>query len=222
MLDLWAVLIPILLADIVNPVLFAFMVYAVGTDRPLSNSSAALIGHTASYLGFGIALAFAFDAITDWLANPKPIDYGIGLLIGVLLLWVAWRIRGGDKQEKQEPQVEQLTPLKAFGLGAVINIIGLPFALPYFAALDQILKADLTVADSVIAIAGYNLGYALPFLVVPALALSMGDRSRPLLARINEKVDRVSAYLMPWMLTLVGIALVVDAIRFFAVGEGLF
>jgi hypothetical protein len=43
MLDLWAVLIPILLADIVNPVLFAFMVYAVGTDRPLGNSIAALL-----------------------------------------------------------------------------------------------------------------------------------------------------------------------------------
>jgi len=42
-----------------------------------------------------------------------------------------------------------LTPLTAFGFGAVINLIGLPFALPYFAALDQILKADLTVTDSV-------------------------------------------------------------------------
>ena len=222
MLDLWAVLIPILLADIVNPVLFAFMVYAVGTDRPLGNSIAALLGHTAAYLGFGIALAFAFDAITNWLANPKPIDYGIGLLIGVLLLWVAWRIRGGDKQEKQETQVERLGPLKSFGIGAIINIIGLPFALPYFAALDQILKADLTVTDSVMVITGYNLGYALPFLVVPVLAVALGDRSRPVLARINEKVDRISAYLMPLMLTLVGIALVLDAIRFFAVGKGLF
>jgi len=222
MLDLWAVLVPILLADIVNPVLFAFMVYAVGTDRPLGNSIAALLGHTAAYLGFGIALAFAFDAITNWLANPKPIDYGIGLLIGVLLLWVAWRIRGGDKQEKQETQVERLGPLKSFGIGAIINIIGLPFALPYFAALDQILKADLTVTDSVMVITGYNLGYALPFLVVPVLAVALGDRSRPVLARINEKVDRISAYLMPLMLTLVGIALVLDAIRFFAVGKGLF
>lgn len=219
MLDLWTVLIPILLADIVNPVLFAFMVYAVGTDRPLGNSIAALLGHTAAYLGFGIALAFAFDAITNWLANPKPIDYGIGLLIGVLLLWVAWRIPGGAKQETQ---VERLAPLRCFGIGAVINVIGLPFALPYLAALDQILKADLTVRDSVIAITGYNLGYALPFLAVPVLALALGDRSRPLLARINEKVDRISAYLMPVMLTLVGIALVLDAILFFAVGKGLF
>jgi len=222
MLDLWAVLVPILLADIVNPVLFAFMVYAVGTDRPFGNSIAALLGHTAAYLSFGISLAFAFDVITNWLANPKPIDYGIGLLIGVLLLWVAWRIRVGDKKEMQETQVEHSGPLKSFGIGAVINIIGMPFALPYFAALDQILKADLTVTDSVIVITGYNIGYALPFLVVPVLAFALGDRSRPLLARINEKLDRISAYLMPLLLTLVGIALVLDAIRFFAIGKGLF
>ena len=222
MLDLWAILIPILLTDLVNPVLFAFMVYAVGTDRPSINSSAALFGHTAAYLGSGIALAFAFDIITDRLANPKPIDYGVGLLVGALLLWVAWRIRSQDKQEKQQPKVEQLTPLKAFGIGATINIIGLPFALPYFAALDQILKADLTVTDSVMVLVGYNLGYALPFLVVPALALALGDRSRSVLARINERVDRVGSYLMPLMLTLLGIALVVDAMRFFVIGEGLF
>jgi len=43
-----------------------------------------------------------------------------------------------------------------------------------------------------------------------------------LLARINQKVDQVSAFLMPIMLLLVGIALVVDAILYFANGNGLF
>lgn len=222
MLELWTVLTPILLADVVNPVLFAFMVYAVGTDRPLSNSVSALLGHTASYLGFGIALAFVFDFIMAGLANPKPVDFVISLVVGVLLLWVGWQSRVSSKQEKKEPQVEQLTPIKAFGIGAIINVIGLPFALPYFAALDQILKADLTITGSVMVIVGYNLLYALPFLLVPALVMMMGDRSRPLLTRINEKVDRISAYLLPAMLLLVGIALVVDAIKFFIYGEGLF
>ena len=71
-------------------------------------------------------------------------------------------------------------------------------------------------------IVGYNLGYALSFLVVPALARALGDGSRSVLAGINEKVDRVGSYLMPLMLSLLGIALVVDAIRFFVIGEGLF
>jgi cytochrome c biogenesis protein CcdA len=198
------------------------MVYAAGTARPLASSTAALLGHTAAYLGFGVAFALAFDIITAWLANPKPIDYGFGLLIGLLLLWVAWRSRGGNEQENSAPRAAELTPLKAFGIGAVINIVGLPFALPYFAALDQILKADLSATGSVLVLVAYNFGYALPFLVVPGLALALGARSRPVLARINEKVDRVSAYLMPAMLGLVGLFLMVDAVLFFATGKGLF
>ncbi len=104
----------------------------------------------------------------------------------------------------------------------VINLVGLPFALPYFAALDQILKADLSVIDSALVLTGYNIGYALPFLLVPGLAMALGDGARPVLARINDKVDRVSAYLMPLMLGLVGIALVADAVIFFSTGSGLF
>ena len=222
MIELWATLLPILLADIVNPVLFAFMVYAVGSGRPLANSSAALLGHTASYLLFGIALAFAFEAISQRIANPKPMDYGIGLVIGVLLLWMAWKSRNTGGGDNKATDTTGLTPLKAFGIGAVINLVGLPFALPYFAALDQLLKADLSVANSITVIVIYNIGYALPFLVVPALAFALGERSRPLLAAINDKVDRASAVLMPLMLGIVGIILVVDAVMYFSTGEGLY
>ena len=222
MLELWAILTPILLADVVNPVLFAFMVYAVGTDRPLSNSISALLGHTAAYLSLGIVLALSFNIIKAGLANPKPVDYIISLVVGILLLWVAWRSRRKNSQEKTKPQVEKLTPLKSFAIGAIINIIGLPFALPYLAALDQILKAQLDLASSVIVLVGYNLLYALPFLVVPLLVVVMGESSRTVLARINEKVDRISVYLMPLMLSMVGIALIADALKYFTTAEGLF
>jgi cytochrome c biogenesis protein CcdA len=222
MIELWATLLPILLADVINPVLFAFMVYAVGTQRPLINSSAALLGHTASYLLFGITLAFAFEAISQRIANPKPMDYGIGLVIGFLLLWVAWKSRGGTGDKSKSAGTTGLTPFKAFGIGAVINLVGLPFALPYFAALDQLLKADLSVTSSITVIVIYNIGYALPFLIVPALAYTLGERSRPVLATINDKVDRASAILMPLMLGIVGVILVVDAAMYFLSGKGLY
>ncbi len=221
MLDTLILLMPILLADIVNPVLFAFLVYAAGTDRPLGNSMAALLGHTASYLGFGILLAVAFDRIKARIDNPQAIDFGIGLLIGVLLLWMAWRSTIADSAAP-ERQAKGLTPVSAFGTGAIINLIGLPFALPYFAALDQMLKADLAVDETLVMLAGYNLAYALPFLMVPLLAWLMGERSRPVLNRINQKVDRASAILMPGMLGLVGALLLVDGLSYFVVGEGLF
>ena len=52
--DLRAVLIPVLIADVVNPVLFAALIYALGSRRPFALSSALLLGHTAAYLSAGI------------------------------------------------------------------------------------------------------------------------------------------------------------------------
>ncbi len=110
----------------------------------------------------------------------------------------------------------------AFAYGAVVNIIGIPFAVPYFAAIGQFLKADLNTGGVLLALLLYNLAYALPFLMIPLLTAVMGERSKPILARINNFMERVSEYLMPVLLGIVGLALLADAIWYFASGESLF
>ena len=220
MADLWFVLVPIIIADVMNPVLFAFMVYAAGTDRPISNTLIMLLGHTTAYLSAGILLALGMEKITAYLSEPHTIDFLIGLVIGLLLLWVAF-LSSRKKADTEKEHSEQLTPLKAFGFGAIINFIGIPFALPYFAAIDQVLKANLSVVDSLLVLLGYNLLYAAPFLIVPVLSILFGLKSRALLERINSWIDRVSSVLMPIILGLVGLALVADSITYFATGKGL-
>ena len=221
MIEIWTVLTPILIADVINPVLFAFMVYAVSTKRPIINSGALLIGHTLAYFSAGIILSLGLERVSHRLANPQQIDFVIGLVVGVLLIWAA--LGASQQPAKRETTAsKQLTPFKALGLGAIVNFVGIPFALPYFAAIDQILKANLTVSDSLILLIGYNLLYALPFVIVPLLVAFMGERSQGLLQRINKLLERISRFLMPVILLLLGAALVADAIRYFMTGEGLF
>lgn len=222
MVETWAVLGSILLVDVLNPVLLGFMVYAAGADRPVINSSAILLGHTVAYFAAGILIALALERVTHRLANPQSIDFVVALLVGVLLVSVAvLSARRKPEGGPAEPS-SALTPLKAFGVGAVVNFVGIPFALPYLAALDQILKADLTVTQAVLMVAAYNLLYALPFAAIPVLVVLLGARSRDVLKRVNAMVDRASGYILPPLLGLVGVALVVDAITFFTTGEGLF
>ena len=180
-----------------------------------------LLGHTLAYFGAGIILALGFERITHRLANPHTIDYIIGLIVGVLLLWVAVRSRK-QKERQQSEYSGELTPVSALGTGAIVNFVGIPFALPYFAALDQILKADFTATQAVIMLVAYNLLYALPFAIVPVLSAIYGDHSRSLLQRINASFDRVSQYLMPLLLLAVGTALVADSILYLVTGSGLF
>lgn len=220
MTELIGTLIPILLTDVVNPVLFAFMVYAVGTDRPLSNSSALLIGHTTAYFTAGVILAIWLEAIMGRLKSPEPVDYGISVVIGTLLVWFAFRSRSdtGKRPEDNEPA---LTPLSSFFYGAIVNFIGIPFAVPYFAALGQIMKADLSAPQGYAALMAYNAAYAAPFLIVPVLRIAMGEASRDLLGRMNARIEQVSAILMPVLLGLLGAALFANAAKYFIDGEPL-
>jgi len=96
-----------------------------------------------------------------------------------------------------------------------------PFALPYFAAVDQILKANLSLEASVLALAIYNAAYALPFLLVPLAVAIVGDDCKPFLEKINNFLVSIVDKLMPILLFLIGAALTVDALGFLISGEPL-
>jgi len=200
--------------------LFALMVVAVSTNRPIANSTAFLAGHTAAYFVSGIVIALGINRITDRFDHPLPVDFVIELFIGLLLLWASLASRNGKASEDKSPGRE-LTPMYCFGYGAIINFIGVPFALPYFAAVDQILKANLSVELSLTAIAFYNLAYSLPFLLVVILVAVTGDSSKQVLDKINKVLIGLVDRFMPVILFLLGIALTADAFAYLISGEAL-
>ncbi len=220
MIELLPNLIPLLVVDVLNPVLFALMIVAVGTDKPLANSTAFLAGHTGAYFISGIIIALGLEKITARLDNPQPVDFIIELLIGLLLLWAALASCEGKASEEKKPEGE-LTPVYCFGYGAVVNFIGVPFALPYFAAVDQLLKAGLSTESSLLVLAFYNAAYALPFLVVPIMVALMGDSSKPILEKINDVLISLVDRLMPILLLILGAALSADALVFLISGKAL-
>jgi cytochrome c biogenesis protein CcdA len=220
MVALLPTLFPVLLVDILNPVLFAVLVFAAGSKRAVANSSALLIGHTFAYFIAGVAVSYGIEQVAGRLANPHPIDFILSGVVGLGLLWMVVRTKKSGAPVADEPEWE-LTPVKCFGFGAIVNFVGIPFALPYFAVVDQILKADLSTAESFTALAIYNIGYALPFVVVPAMVAVSGERAKPLLARINSFIARAADIVMPWMLGLLGLALLADSAAYFYRGAGL-
>lgn len=220
MLELLPALFPILLVDILNPVLFAVMVFAAGSNRPVINSAAILAGHTLAYFVAGVAISHGIEQVAERLANPKPMDFIISGVVGLGLLWMVARTKRDGAPVADEPEWE-LTPAKCLGFGAIVNFIGVPFALPYFAVIDQILKADLSTAESYTTLVIYNVSYALPFVVVPVIVAISGQSAKPLLEKINGFLARASDIVMPWMLGLLGLALLADSIAYFYRGEGL-
>jgi cytochrome c biogenesis protein CcdA len=219
--DLLLVLTPILLTDVANPVLFALLVYLAGSRRGVLLCAVALSGHTLAYFASGIGIALVFEQVMDFIENPGPVSYGIGAALGVLLVWVGWLSRTAGEAAEPAPANPD-SAVSAFTTGAIINFIGIPFALPYFAAIDQILRTTTEASTAVFWLAGYNLAYLTPFLVVPILTAVLGDRARPILSAVNQRVEAVAGFVMPFILAGVGLVLIVDAALYFATGTGLF
>lgn len=217
---MFAALVPLLVVDVINPVLFALMIVAVGTNRPLTNSTALLAGHTFAYICSGIVIALALEQITERFNNPVPVDFLIELLIGLLCLWTAQAARGGKASERSKSGAK-LTPVYCFGYGAVVNFIGIPFALPYFAVVDQVLKANYSIESSLLILLIYNLAYALPYTLVPLAYAFVGESSKPILFKINNILVGVADRFMPILLLVIGIALVADALAYLISGETL-
>ena len=217
----WGLLFPILLSDVINPVLFTFMVYAAGSRRPVAVSSSMLLGHTVAYLASGVFLAYTIEKLSIRLANPQTIDFVIEFVIACALLWLVLHTRK-DKGKRPDEQTPEFTVWKAFIFGAAVNLIGIPFALPYFAAIDQLLKSDLDTIGVLTGLVIYNFVYALPFLLIPLLTAVMGERSKPLLARVNGLMEKASDIIMPLLLLFIGLALLLDSVWFFVRGESFF
>ena len=220
MFELLPKLVPMLVVDVLNPVLFALLVVAVGTSKPFANSTALLAGHTLAYFFSGVIIALGLDQIIDRLENPHRVDFVIELVLGLLLLWAASSSRDGKASEQKNPERE-LTPVYCLGYGAMVNFIGVPFALPYFAAVDQLLKANLPLESSVLVLAVYNIVYALPFVLVPIMVALMGEASKPILEKVNNLLVNLVDRAMPVLLLLLGAVLTVDALVVLITGEPL-
>jgi len=225
MLGLFAILIPILVSDVINPVLLAAVIFAFGSRRPYLNSVSILMGWLVVYFVSGVLLVIGLDVITDILKNPRPIYFIIEAIIGLLLIWSGIQLsRSPDdtKKKKEFDEADTLNPIAGFGIGASINLIGMPFAIPYFAVIDQILKANLSWPRILMVLFIYNFLYILPFLVLVVIRRISGQESDALFQKINDWMDRISSVLIPLILILLGGALIADAIVFFSSGKALF
>ena len=221
MLQTASIVLPFFIADVLNPVLFAVMVYATGSGSPALNSIAVLLGHTVAKLFVGITVALGLERIAHFLDNPSGVGSVVALIVGLLLIWHALPF-GKKRDESHSEKRTHITLASGFKLGATVNLAAAPFALLYFGGIDQMIKADLSAFEVVVFLAIYNLLYSAIFLIVPGTIAILGDKGQVLLKKINTGMTQASSSMMPYILGLAGFALVSDAVFYFATGKGLF
>ena len=227
MLELLLTLTTISLLDSMSAVPIALIPLAIILNgrTPLAGSLSFISGGFIVYFIFGIFILLGLDSLIDEYADkfirymksePDCIELVLQIFIGLLMIYFAWQFsRKAPQDNKAKSYQSQITPVQAFTLSASINIIGLWGALPYFAAMAQILKADLETASMVWILVYYNLIFALPLIGFIVMRVMLGDKATVLLEKITGFFSHWGKQIFIFSLYFLGLLLIADGIGWF-------
>jgi cytochrome c biogenesis protein CcdA len=215
-IKLLLLLLPIALLDGISPVRIATMTAFLSSRRPWVSAIAFLIGTYAAYMLLGVVIAIGADSLITFFAEEaKPIDYGAGIVIGVLLLYFGTRSLRQRSELPTRDAAEPRGPAGALFLALVLTIVTAPAALPYLAGIDLILQSERSDLEMVIALAIYCVLYVAPLVALMAVRYVLGARSAALLERIDDSVATWVPRVVAVLLILLGSLMIADGVSYF-------
>ena len=226
MLELLITLTTISLLDSMSAVPIALIPLAIILNgrTPIAGSISFISGGFIVYFVFGIFILLGLDSLIDQYAEkfirymksePDCVELVIQIIIGFIMIYFAWQFSRKAPQDNTKTYDSDITPGQAFTLSASINIVGMWGALPYFAAMAQILKADLDTTSMISILVYYNLLFALPLIAFIVLRIIMGERATVLLSKMTDFFTHWGKQLIVLSLYLLGPVLISDGIGWF-------
>jgi hypothetical protein len=223
MLDLLIALTTISLIDSLSMLPFAVVALAVllSGKQPYLTATGFLLGIFVSYFASGLLIAFGLgetinrvtEALVHWFKHPNAIDYYLSIVVGLLLIFFGyrWAIARRKKAAQKKPDAG-MGPLQAFAVGAGAVIAGLWGALPYFAAIDTILKEDLSTAASIGALTYYNVVFVSSGVVLVLIRAVMGPRADAMFDAVNRFIAVWGKWLIITLMVILGLVMLADGV----------
>lgn len=198
-------------ADSINPVTILVAVYLGSGPDPVRRLGGFIVGVFTAYLLGGLALMLgpaeilrgALAGVEIPGADAATLAAGVGLIVVAVAVWTRRKRLAGVRLPDGLAR-----PGSALALGALVTVLDLPTAVPYFGAIAVIASADVPMVAQLILLGMFNLLYVLPLALVLVAHLAFGARCHALLARVRAAVERVAAPLLAAGAGAAGVALV--------------
>lgn len=205
------------------PLCIVVLAILLSGPSPVVGSFAFIIGVCVTYFGVGVlvllGLQEVFDAINAYAVrlwqSPYTEELVLQIVVGVGLIAFGWRLAARRAKPPTKSARDAMTAPQACLAGAGLTIAGLPGAVPYLAAIDLALRAELQLAERMWLIAYYNIAFAAPLAAIVGLRLASGGRGDALLETIRGFLDRWGSRLIVWLLLALGVVLVLDGLGWF-------
>lgn len=210
-------LLPLALGIAISPIPIIAIILMLITPKARSNGLAFLLGWMAGILIVGgIALVVADVAgLSTGSEAASQSQAVIKLVLGLLLLVVAarqWRSRPKPGEEASLPKwmqtLDKFTPVKSFGLGALLSGPNLKNLALNLAAMSIVATAGLSTANQVVALLVVVVIGSLTIIAPLVVYFAGGEKSTELLGGWKSWLSENNAATMAVLLLVLGVALV--------------
>jgi len=206
------------------------------TIHPLRNSSAYLAGLSGAYFACGVGGYLAIDQLQVFLDRYFPstanlpdalyyqTEFVSGIIMTIIGAWYFHKNRHAPVSRTQNMVMARFKSMNAFFpffLGAFISATSFPVAIPYILALGKYATLHLDIHAAIGNILLYNIGYALPMLLILMIYWYARKRTDDLSATFQEKSRALNVQLTTWAWAGVGIFSMIDALCYFIIGHAL-
>ena len=168
------------------------------SDRGWRNGLGYALGYTGAYSLIGVSVVLLGYQASSTQNDEPSLFFPIMLLFfGVLLLWLSfrnWRNPASDKEE--EPRffsiVDTITPLKAFGFGALVSVINFKNLALFLTALSVVILSDLTINEKITIALLDAFVFCLSVIIPLLIYLAFPTGAKDILSGIKEFLSRNS------------------------------
>jgi hypothetical protein len=177
----------------VAPPLLLLTILLLGSQRPLLNPTALMLGYLVVCATIGGVGLILFVSMSGAESIASMIDLGMSLIVGGLLIVVglrnlfllntphmaAWPARWIDS-------VRSITPTKAFGLGMALFPIQIKNLAIFIACMNLIAMANLGPQGSIVALVVVLVVFGIPALVLIGLYATVPQQASNVLGSLGS------------------------------------
>ncbi len=173
-----------------------------------------LLGVSASFFAVFVVLGgLVYFGLATWLQSILPkdstVDHVLELILAVSLFYLGVKIKLKTEDQKE---MTQITFVGVFIASSTIAILEFPLSLPYFAILQQIHQARVSLENELIAIAIFNVFHVVPLLLLTFVSIFIPESYLWVFDWLRTKIMVLGIYLVKFLLIFVSLVGLIDGI----------
>ncbi len=188
------------------------------SDRGWRNGLGYALGYFSAYSVIGVSVvALGYRAAQNSSGEPGLFLPIALLVLGTLLLWLSLRNwRKPPAQSREEPRffriVDNITPLKAFGFGALVTVMNIKNLALFLSALSVVIFSRLPLAEKIVITLLDTLVFCLSVIIPVLIYVSFPRRARDVLLAFRGVLERNGRALGIWLPLIFGLLFLMKGI----------